>query len=81
MSEDYVSSTSETTTNKFTNKTNRKDITFYEIEVNDNYSKERWILEKRYSEIDFLYKTLTNLYPNISPKPRKTLFKIKNRDA
>ena len=37
-------------------KTHRKDIAFYEIEVYDNYSKER---------LDFLHKTLTKLYPNI----------------
>ena len=53
-------------------KTHRKDIAFYEIEVYDNYSKER---------LDFLHKTLTKLYPNIPPIPRKTLFKIKNSDA
>ena len=43
MSEDYVSSTSETTTNKFIKKTHLKVITFYEIEEYDNYSKERLI--------------------------------------
>ena len=37
--------------------------------------------KKRYSEIDFLHKTLSKLYPNIPPMPGKTIFKIKNRDA
>ena len=55
-------------------KTHRKDIAFYEIEVYDNYYKEKWILY-------YLHKTLTKLYPNIQPIPRKTLFKIKNSDA
>jgi len=81
MSEYYLLSTSETKTNKYTKKTHSNDITFYKIEINDNYSKERWILEKRYTEIDFLHKIFTNLYPNISPITRKTLFKIKNHEA
>ena len=82
MSEDYVASTIEITIKEFFEKyIDSKTVTFYKIEVYDNYSKERWILEKRYSEIDFLHKTLTKLYPNIPPMPGKTLFKIKNRDA
>jgi WD40 repeat protein len=82
MTEDYVASTLEITIKEFFEKyIDSKTVTFYKIEVYDNYSKERWILEKRYSEIDFLHKTLTKLYPNIPPMPGKTLFKIKNRDA
>lgn len=82
MTEDYVASTLEITISEFFEKyIDSKTVTFYKIEVYDNYSKERWILEKRYSEIDFLHKTLTKLYPNIPPMPGKTLFKIKNRDA
>ena len=57
-----------------------KTVTFYKIEVYDNFSKETWYLEKRYSEIDFLHKTISKLYPNIPPMPGKTLFKIKDRD-
>ena len=41
MSEYYLLSTSETKTNKYTKKTHSNDITFYKIEINDNYSKER----------------------------------------
>ena len=57
-----------------------KTVTFYKIEVYDNFSKETWYLEKRYSEIDFLHKTISKLYPNIPSMPGKTLFKIKDRD-
>ena len=82
MTENYVASTLEITINEFFEKyIDNKTVTFYKLEVYDNYSKEKWILEKRYSEIDLLHKTLSKLYPNIPPMPGKTLFKIKNRDA
>ena len=82
MTEDYVSSTLEITISEFFEKyIDSKIVTFYKIEVYDNYSKERWILEKRYSEIDLLHKNISKLYPNIPPMPGKTLFKIKNREA
>ena len=57
-----------------------KTVTFYKIDVYDNFSKNNWYLEKRYSEIDSLHKTISKLYPNIPPMPGKTLFKIKDRD-
>ena len=60
MTDDYVSSTLEITINEFFEKyIESKTVTFYKIEVFDNYSKEKWILEKRYSEIDFLNKTVS----------------------
>ena len=78
---DYVASTIEITINQFFEKyIENKTVTFYKLEIYDNYSKERWDLDKRYSEIDNLHKILTKLYPNIPPMPGKTLFKIKNRD-
>ena len=57
-----------------------KLVTFYKIQIFDNLSKENWIIEKRYSEIDLLHKTISKLYPNIPPMPGKTFFKIKNKD-
>ena len=79
--DDYVTSTIEIKINEFGEKyIDGKTVTFYKIEVYDNYSKESWFLDKRYSEIDLLHKTLTKLYPNIPPMPGKTLFKIKDRD-
>ena len=57
-----------------------KLITFYKIEIYDNISKESWTLDKRYSEIDLLHKTISKLYPNIPPMPGKTLFRIKSKD-
>ena len=82
MTEDYVASTLEISINEFFEKyIDSKTVTFYKIEIYDNYSKEKWVLEKRYSEIDLLHKTISKLYPNIPPMPGKTIFKIKNRDA
>ena len=81
MSQDYVASTIEITITEFFEKyIDSKTVTFYKLEIYDNYSKEKWNLDKRYSEIDALHKTLSKLYPNIPPMPGKTLFKIKNRD-
>ena len=81
MTEDYVASTLEITINEFFEKyIESKTVTFYKLELYDNYSKEKWVLEKRYSEIDYLHRALTKLYPNIPPMPGKTLFKIKSRD-
>ena len=78
---DYLQSTLQISISEFFEKyVDGKIVTFYKVEVYDNYSKENWILEKRYSEIDALHKTLSKLYPNIPPMPGKTLFKIKDRD-
>ena len=78
---DYLFSTLQISITEFFEKyVEGKTVTFYKIEVYDNYSKDSWILEKRYSEIDTLHKTLSKLYPNIPPMPGKTLFKIKDRD-
>ena len=78
---DYLQSTLQISIPEFFEKyIDGKTVTFYKIEVYDIYSKENWILEKRYSEIDILHKTLSKLYPNIPPMPGKTLFKVKDRD-
>ena len=58
MTDDYVASTLEIRINEFFEKyIESKTVTFYKIEVYDNYSKEKWELDKRYSEIDLLHKT------------------------
>ena len=78
---DFLQSTIEITISEFFEKyVDGKTVTFYKVEIYDNYSKENWVLEKRYSEIDSLHKTISKLYPNIPPMPGKTLFKIKDRD-
>ena len=78
---DFLQSNLEIKINEFFEKyVDGKTVTFYKIEIFDNFSKETWYLEKRYSEIDLLHKTISKLYPNIPPMPGKTLFKIKDRD-
>jgi WD40 repeat protein len=78
---DYLQSNLEIKINEFFEKyVEGKTVTFYKIEIYDNFSKETWYLDKRYSEIDSLHKTISKLYPNIPPMPGKTLFKIKDRD-
>ena len=62
MTDNYVASTIEISINQFFEKyIESKTVTFYKLEIYDNYSKERWELDKRYSEIDYLHKTLTKL--------------------
>ena len=78
---DYLQSTLELKISEYFEKyVDGKIITFYKIQIYDNLSKETWTLDKRYSEIDLLHKTLSKLYPNIPPMPGKTLFKIKSKD-
>jgi len=78
---DYLQSTLELKITEYFEKyVDGKIITFYKIQIYDNLTKESWTLDKRYSEIDFLHKTISKLYPNIPPMPGKTLFKIKNKD-
>ena len=52
MTDDYVASTIEITITEFFEKyIDSKTVTFYKLEIYDNYSKEKWNLDKRYSEI------------------------------
>lgn len=52
-------------------------MTFFNIEIYNNYSKNKWQLEKRYSEFSDLYEKLAKLLPNVPKMPGKTIFKIK----
>ena len=73
----YVSSTLEISIPEFIQKNiNGKTITYYIINITNNYSKEKWTKEKRYSEIDLLYKSLSKLLTNIPLIPPKSFFKI-----
>ena len=67
--------------NEFSEKyVNDKIVTFYKIEVYDISSKENWEVDKRYSEIDSLHKTISKLHPDIPPMPGKTFFKLKDKE-
>lgn len=58
---------------KHVDKTNdKKVVTYYEIEIYNNYSKATWVLEKRYSDFDSLFKTLNKLFPKCPTIPGKS---------
>jgi hypothetical protein len=43
------------------------------IEFNNSYTKQKWVLEKRYSEFDELHKAINKLYPKFPSLPGKSL--------
>jgi hypothetical protein len=49
--------------------------------VYNNFSKQHWVLQKRYSEFDDLFKLLSKLVPNCPAMPGKTFLKISSLDA
>jgi hypothetical protein len=59
----------------------RKSVTFYNIELFNNFSKQAWTLEKRYSEFEWLHKVLSKLIPNCPIIPGKSFFKVSSYDA
>lgn len=81
MEDEFITSTIQINIAEFFEKyVDSKTVTFYKINVYDNFSKQNWTIEKRYSEIDALHKSLVKLYPNIPPMPGKSIFKLKNKD-
>jgi len=58
-----------------------KVITFYTVNVYDNYSRKKWTLSKRYSEFEALHKKLSKLIPNVPSIPSKSFFKVKSSDG
>ena len=58
-----------------------KVVTFYTVNVYDNFSRKKWVLSKRYSEFEALHKNLSKLIANVPTIPGKSLFKVKSSDA
>ena len=58
-----------------------KVVTFYTVNVYDNFSRKKWTLSKRYSEFQNLHKNLSKLIPNVPSIPGKSIFKITSADA
>lgn len=82
MEEQYVKSRFQISIPEFNeNYIDGDTITFYKILVFDNLLRKKWIINKRYSEIDSLHKILSKIYPNIPPMPGKTFFKVKEKEA
>jgi hypothetical protein len=59
----------------------KKQITFYNIVVLNNYSKQSWSLDKRYSDFEWLHKILSKLIPICPSIPGKSFFKVSSYDA
>ena len=82
MTDEYITSTISAEIPEFTEKyVDGKTITFYKVNITNNFSKQTWTLEKRYSEFEYLYKTLTKIVPNVPPIPGKSVFKVTAYDA
>ena len=58
-----------------------KMVTFFTINVYDNFSRKKWSLLKRYSEFESLHKNLSQLIPNVPTIPGKSLFKLTSKEA
>ena len=58
-----------------------KVVTFYTVNVYDNFSRKKWTLSKRYSEFEALHKNLSKLIANVPTIPGKSLFKLTSSDA
>lgn len=58
-----------------------KSVTFYTLNITNNYSHKSWQVEKRYNEFDALYKQLFSLLPSVPTIPKKTLFTLKTSSA
>jgi hypothetical protein len=54
----------------------KKKVTFYIIEIYNNYSKHKWTVEKRYSDFNDLQKALQKIYPSCPAVPGKTFFSV-----
>lgn len=80
--EEIISSTLTVSIPTFSEKyMDKKNITYFNIEVYNNFSKQKWGMEKRYSEFDDLYKAMSKLLPNIPQLPGKSFFKITSYDG
>ena len=58
-----------------------KMVTFFNINVYDNFSRKKWSLSKRYSEFEALHKNLSQLIPNVPTIPGKSFFKLTAKEA
>lgn len=59
----------------------KKNVTFFNIEVYNNYSKQKWGLEKRYSQFEELKEALSKLLSGVPSLPGKSFFKLSSYDG
>lgn len=58
---------------KFTEKyVDKKAVTYYIVDFYNSYNKNRWTLEKRYSDFDNLYNKINKLFPKFPTIPGKS---------
>ena len=58
-----------------------KMVTFFNLNVYDNFSRTKWTLSKRYSDFEALYKNLCKLITNVPSIPGKSFFKLTSKDS
>ena len=58
-----------------------KSVTFYQIQLISNISKNSWNLDKRYTDFKNLHASLKSLIPNIPSIPATTFFRVSSLDA
>ena len=61
--------------------TSSKMVTYFNINVYDNFSRTKWTLSKRYSEFEALYKSLCQIITNVPTIPGKSFFKLTSKDS
>ncbi len=54
----------------------KKPVTFYNIEVANNFSKTKWSILKRYNDFKDVHAAITKLYPSCPSIPGKSFFKV-----
>lgn len=59
----------------------KKPVTFFNVEIYNNFSKQRWTMEKRYSEFDDVQKKVFKLIKTCPQLPGKSFFSVKHPDA
>ena len=66
---------------KFTDKyIDKKSVTYYVIELYNNFSKNNWVVEKRYSDFENLHSKINKLFPKFPALPGKTYFGINSNE-
>jgi hypothetical protein len=77
----YIKLTKVTIPNFVERLIDKKSVTFYNLQVNNNLSKQNWSIEKRFSEFDDLFKLIARLVPNCPSLPGKTMFRVSSYEA
>ena len=58
-----------------------KIVTFYEVEITSRITKDKWKIDKRYSEFKKLHDAMLKIYPRLPKIPGTTIFKVTSPEA